>query len=485
MGNDLAYRFTEERYCSKSDVMKELKTSLVDNIWGNILKFRQDYFINTGLRSIDSSPLLLCQSPAFFTNVVSRVESNLIRTMNEYSNIDASDTSFDVFEANAYINCLKGIAKSNNATVNEVFLKSVVRHQIMSIDGDAQLLSRYVDALDYIKHNYIKPIDSDFMLALHKIVSGSSFGYRNRNETNPENRVLIDRIYTSAPVNVLGNALTELFRFIENSDINTSVKASIVYYYVNLLKPFDKYTNEIAYLMAKAVLAHESMGDLAVYLPLEMFEMEDGNEIAKLYNEVQRYNDVTYFVIYNIRMNERYFTGLLDLVINFKTNQIKQEQYVAEPVNEPEPVKEPEPVVEEPVFVKEEIKPVVEEVKPEPKVIEKPVVKPTVTPKPVAKEVQPTNELAVSYIPPALDEKEMNRLEVHLLELDPELRKREAHFYARHCTLGKRYTIQEFKKCNNCVYETARTGMDHLAELGYYKKEPVKNKFVYTPILRK
>ena len=70
----------------------------------------------------------------------------------------------------------------------------------------------------------------------------------------------------------------------------------------------------------------------------------------------------------------------------------------------------------------------------------------------------------------------------NLLEQDPFLKKGQAHFYVRHCTMGKYYTIQQYKKCEGCVYETARTSMDNLAKLGYYRREQVKNKFVYTPI---
>ena len=94
-------------------------------------------------------------------------------------------------------------------------------------------------------------------------------------------------------------------------------------------------------------------------------------------------------------------------------------------------------------------------------------------------------QIAVSYIPPAIDEKQALRLEQHLLELDPSLRKHEAHFYARHCTLGKSYTIAQYKRMIGCVYETARTAMDHLVELGYYRKDSSNKKFIYTPIPRK
>ena len=69
--------------------------------------------------------------------------------------------------------------------------------------------------------------------------------------------------------------------------------------------------------------------------------------------------------------------------------------------------------------------------------------------------------------------------------MDYRLKKKEAYFYARHCTLGMYYTIDQFKKATKCVYETARTSMEHLVELGYYKKAPAGKKFVYTPIKRK
>ena len=89
----------------------------------------------------------------------------------------------------------------------------------------------------------------------------------------------------------------------------------------------------------------------------------------------------------------------------------------------------------------------------------------------------------VNMVKPS-DEKSLNIMEEDLLESDPLLRPAQAHFYVRHCTLGKFYTIQQFKKAEGCVYETARTSMDNLAKRGYYKREQVKNKFVYTPIKR-
>ena len=165
---------------------------------------------------------------------------------------------------------------------------------------------------------------------------------------------------------------------------------------------------------------------------------------------------------------------LTDVIVNAKATEIKKDFYR---LDEPEKT-----AINIPQEKTDEVK---QEVVEETKEVAKPVEQ-------VKKLVEDNSNLvnnqviqeqvAVTYIPPALDERQAARLEVHLLEMDPLLKKHEAKFYARHCTLGKRYTIAQYKKSIGCVYETARTSMDHLVTLGYYRKEMVKNKHVYTPI---
>ena len=94
-------------------------------------------------------------------------------------------------------------------------------------------------------------------------------------------------------------------------------------------------------------------------------------------------------------------------------------------------------------------------------------------------------KVALPTMPIGLDEKDAARIEENLLEINPKLKRGEAYFYARHCTIGKYYTIAQYKKTLGCAYETARTSMDHLVYEGYYRKEMLKNKFIYTPIPRR
>ncbi len=69
-----------------------------------------------------------------------------------------------------------------------------------------------------------------------------------------------------------------------------------------------------------------------------------------------------------------------------------------------------------------------------------------------------------------------------LVELYPNIKYTQALFYARHKTVGRYYTIGQFKDFLECAYETARTSMEFLTSVGLYRKEQLKNKFVYTPV---
>ena len=88
-------------------------------------------------------------------------------------------------------------------------------------------------------------------------------------------------------------------------------------------------------------------------------------------------------------------------------------------------------------------------------------------------------------MPIGLDEKDAFLVAQNLLEIYPSMKKGQAEFYSKHCTIGKYYTISQYKKEQNVAYETARTSMDNLVNLGFYKKEQIKNKFVYTPTINK
>lgn len=506
--NELAIRFTENKYATKSEVRNELKMSLIDNIWSNILNYRSTFNHYLTIKSIEKNSLVLCQCPSV-ASLCNAIDMKLVRLMREHSKLNPTNGDLGYFEDQCLILSLKALAKEYDLDVTDAYLRSLIHGEIREISKENRILMNYLSALQYVKQAHLNPIDIDFLASIYSRVTGieeiTTF-YRQQEDKDRGNRVIIDRIYTCAPTTLIEGMMNNLFAFISSSNINSASKAAIAYYYMVYVRPFDVFSDEIALLIAKAILAHADIGEAATLIPLESILSQDQEEIAKIFVEVQKTNDTTYFVNYMLKFIGNKVDELLDIIVNSKATIMKNDFYRMEPEKQaivpPEEKKEEpvtssfvtapsnhyeqtnlfdqpkveEPVIEkkeEPVIQKEEVKEIIPEIKKE----EKPVPQVTV--------VNNNEQIAVSYVPPVLDEKQASRLEQHLLELDPSLRKHEAHFYARHCTLGKKYTIAQYKKSIGCVYETARTSMDHLVELGYYRKEAVKNKFVYSPIAKK
>ena len=495
-GNDLAMRFTEDKYATKNEVARELRVTSVDTFWANIQAYRSHFYHYLSIRTIEKNMLVFCGCPAVNT-LVNNIEMRLMRVNREYAMVLPNSKQYRVL--NKYFNkdILESLNKFEQLQVGDDFIASVLRNEVVSAIPNNMLLVNYMKALNYIKSAYVNPINEDFLAGVYGKLLGTdelTEFYRLNEDRNPENRVLIDRVYTCAPTNLIGDMMNSLFSFISNSTLPTSLKAIVTLFYVNYIKPFARYSSEVAILMAKAILAHDAFGDTVIDLPLEKMLLLPSEEEAKIYVEVQKTADVTYFVNYALKYLNKYCDGIFDLIAQSKADELREDFYQVDEKEEKEEEFLPEPEDEQISLFDSENETKEEEPAPTPVVNEKPVeqtykeeVEQPVIEQPKKKTVKVQyvqEELAVSYIPVALDEKQAVLLEQDLLERDPELKKGEARFYARHCTKGKKYTIAQYKKFNRCAYETARTSMDHLAELLYYRKEKIKNKYVYIPVER-
>ncbi len=453
---DLAFRFTEDLYASKTEVMKALNTSLVDNIWANILAYRKTYNKPLGLFTFSKSEYVLCACQ-YIISKNAQMEMKLLKVMRELSSVNPED--YSSLEYYCYLNLLKSVAKNEELDSSEVRMRSILRNEIKYLDEQNSILPRYIDALNYLKRHYSNSINIAFIQTLHRFLIGNDDSYlRMKNDEDRSNKVLIGRNYTSAPYNLIEPLMNDLCNFINNTNVEPIIRSYIVYFYTVMVKPFDRYSDEIALLLAKAVLARDSIGELACLLPIENIFVEAKDHMTRLLTDAQKYNDVTYFVRFGLDFHEPLIKNFIDYIVKFKTQFIKEEFFQVDEEEAKLETKEIEKSIER----KEEDTPVKE-----------------------VEIVKDAGEMAINIVIPQVDEKEAQRLEQYLLESDPSLKKGEARFYARHCRLGMNYTIQQYKKFNHCVYETARTSMDHLAELGYYRKEQVKNKFIYSPVNRR
>ena len=448
--NDLARRFTEDFYATKSEVSRELRMSLIDNIWSNILKYRAEFNNYLSLKSIDKNQLMICFCNSV-NNSISVMDSKFLRYMGEYVNMSSNRGDLTHFQDACLIKSLSYVAKENAINMSDIHLRLLIQGDLRNSENDNALLVGYLEALRFIEKNNKRKIDIDYLADLYSAFTNNpnltSF-YRQIDDLNPNNRVLIDRIYSSAPAYLIEGLMNNYFSFLSSSTLTGSIKAIITLYFFNYVKPFPKNNGEIALLMMKAVLSN-SIGEFAAFIPLEHLLNVNQETLNKICAEVQKTNDLTYYINYIMKMID----PALEEVGNIKANQLSdnlrkdlyqedKEEITTQNIITPSEIIAPsstyvetaKPVVqeEEKIVVKEEKK--VEEPKPSaPKIVER-VIKEEkkAEEEPIR---QPSSELAFAYIPQALDEKAASRLEEHLLEMDKALNNGEASSYARNCTM--------------------------------------------------
>lgn len=475
---------TEDKYCSRSEMQKKLSFPVSDLLWKKVTDYRSTFNRSISLKWMGNRSFCVCVYPTFASKV-NQIEGKFNRLISEYNNLDKANGDFKYFKISCLKSSLLEIAKSLNFTIAEDRLSKLIVSE-NPFDTNEDRLVNYINALRYIEEKYVNNVDVDFLAELYSRVSGNpeltSF-YRERDEINVNSLALVSRIYEFAPCEYIEPLMESLFEFIQNSNISVLQKAMIAYCYINMVRPFNDYNEEISVLIAKAVLAHCAYGESATLVNLEILNNIKRDSKQKINNEVQQYSDLTYALCNYVGIIDDSITATLAILREYNLKELKNDFYKAdEPIAVTSEKNETKTEVYTSVETKkvEEVTPKVEEIK-SVKEVEK---APSINDK--KEEINDTPRgIAVNYIPPVLDEKTASRLEQHLLEMDVCLKKGEAYFYARHCTLGMYYTIDQYKKNVKCVYETARTSMEHLVELGYYSKKQVGKKFVYTPIERK
>ena len=261
--------------------------------------------------------------------------------------------------------------------------------------------------------------------------------------------------------------IDELCNFVRESDLSPVIKAIVANYYLNYVKPFDYLNEEANALFAKICLGHFDFDEASMYLNFEKIVFDTDEKLNKISVECQKTLDLTYYVNYILDLLDEDLKDILDEIVLTERDEIKNEQI---DLSEDEGLNAKS-------TVEEEAKPSERSVA----VMARPVefVK-LQEPSPYIGE----SNVALPVFPAGLKEQDVEGIVTNLLEVYPYLKRTQAHFYACHCTIGKHYTISQFKKEENVAYETARTSMDFLAENGFYSKTKVRNKFVYSPVPR-
>lgn len=454
--SNLAIRFTDEVYATRSDVAKSLGTNLIDSIWVQIINYRKTFMSYLSLKDINKYSYYVTLTSNVL-NKCEKINSRIEQVFSEFDSLKDGSIEKETFRKDMMRQSLRHIAKVKNIIVNDIALDNIIAGR--SCDLLYEPISRYYSALTMLEQTNNLIIDESLIAKFLEILEGgelTSF-YRENEISAPSQKVLINREYNGAPTSAIESMMENLIVFLNDSNVNILTKIAGISFAMNYIMPFENYNEEMTALLIKSVIQKNHKIHAAALIPMEILLIDTRGLLSNCSKEAQKNNDLTYYVIESAKMTDDILTLVLDRVVTVSRDATEKAFYSDEPEVEDEKVYiQPS--------ISNETKPVVENKKP----------------------AQPANNQPKVNVKvfQELDEKALKRAAEDLLESDPTLRPSQAHFYVRHCTMGKYYTIQQFKQCEKCVYETARTSMDNLARAGYYRREQVKNKFVYTPITK-
>lgn len=475
-------RFSNERYLTMTQVSKTLGTTLIDDIWKEVLTYRSAFMSQLSLRTVERNRLRIVLTPKI-NDRITQLDRRLSRIQMRLNEFMVQDEQKLHIKTLLYKDILKTVASTYDITFNEAIVAQLINGSASVLTPREMFLHDYFRGLELLQTSKERVFDETLLADIGRLFNMpplSNYIYRTTEVKSARHVAVINNIQNHVLVNQIVDAINDFYAFFKNSrssgNLPTIAMAAVILFFFDYIKPFEVHSELIAIILAKSYLAQNELELLAPYLNFELL-LEKYNEAREdIFSEVKKSSDITYFLDLFMNVVNESLEIIEERIAYVATHELIAEKHELD-----EEIGDDLPLAND-LFTHARQEQISAR-KPTP--VFSP--KPGAVQLPVAEEkegmITPTEaNLGVSELPLSLSENDILRLERHLREIDPSLSRASAYFYARHCTIGKYYTINDFKEVTGCAYETARTSMDHLAYSGYYRKEKFKNKFLYTPM---
>ncbi len=471
-------RFSNDEYLTRNQVAKALGTTLIDDIWKDVLTYRQAFMTTITLRTVERNRLNIVLTPKV-NDRINQLDRRLYRIQVRLNELSLQPLYKEPIKFLLYRDVLKTVAAAYDITFNDNIVTQLLENSTSVLSPREMFLYDYYHGLNVVTRDDNVVFNEALLAQVGSLFNApplSTYIYRTTEDKSAKQISVINNVVHHMPVNQIKDAVNDFYKFMGESRLPVIVNCALILFYLDYIKPFEVHSELIAVLLAKAYLAKSELSLLSPYINFELILAKYKDAVSDIFNETRKNYDLTYFISFLINILNESLSEVEEHLTYVATHELISEKEVYDTPEEP--VKE-----EVPTDLFSYAK-VAERESRAPAPVFTPKAGAVVLPREDNSAAHISSEeanLGVGELPKTLSENDILRLERHLRETDPSLSRAEAYYFARHCTLGKYYTINDFKEVTGCAYETARTSMDHLANSGYYRKEKFKNKFIYTP----
>ena len=283
-------KFTNEVYATKQELQKALKINTVDTFWTKVLAYRSSFNLDLSLQSIDQNPLSICMCP-LLNKKIEDVQRKIFKFSTQFIKFPNSiiKEEFKVLKLSENLKVISNLLRMN---VNDDSLKRIVKLELTSIDPSYLILQKYsllindlykedsTSSLDGIT-NYLYKVCHEL---LEESISVNNSIFRNKS-TRPASYAY--GVYEECPPGLIPAMMEKLFTFLkENKNVSFVLKLAILAYYLQYLKPFDAYGEEIAALLLKYVSLNSDLEFPAVLIPFEKIVNPYSETLNNIINDV-------------------------------------------------------------------------------------------------------------------------------------------------------------------------------------------------------
>lgn len=467
-------KFTEDKYLTKEEVMTALNLYNIDFIWEKILNYRKNFSKTVELSNVDNSKYSLTLTKTI-TKKVLKLEKLYTKALLNFSFLD---TNYKMsFRMNRLVNLLSLLMSSNNIDQSNDFLSNIISGSLSTLPNDCVILSNYIKAVKFIEKFDKEKISYEELNSLYLYLTTGDYSsidsqdkiYRTTSIETPH-YYQKGYVYQEALANRIEAMVNQNVEYINNEEEFSFIKAIVSLFYIDYIKPYDLFRNEIDCLYFKLILNTSGYSMFSIYSGIEKLMLFKDDSLEKAKRKVQKTNDLTYYVDYVLDFLIDDTQEILDLLNQVKESEVSpiSTEIIKEEVNQE---------IQQPRYngndiIQDGLNNAYDSIN---KNNSDSFIQNNIYSKP---------NVALPVFPSGLQEKDIEKITNDLLETYPNMKYSQAHFYAGHCTIGRSYTISQFKNSEKTSYETARTSMDYLVNIGFYQKTSLKNKFVYKPVPR-
>jgi Fic family protein len=212
--------------------------------------------------------------------------------------------------------------------------KEMLRKNIKPRNHSEQMIYNNYVTIQKILKIKSEPLTLENLLNVHRLVttntlhSGKEEGFlRDNNEIKVIDTIDGSVVHNPPPVSELSNLLNDLFRFFNEDDpklfIHPLIKACIIHFMIGFIHPFTDGNGRTARALFYYYLLKKEYW-LTEYLSISrlILKSKASYAMAYLYSETDE-NDLTYFIIYNLRTMKLAFEELR-IYIKRKNEEKKQ-----------------------------------------------------------------------------------------------------------------------------------------------------------------